>query len=189
MQSVLEASLEVMSPSQENLERLREKSNALISQVELRIKDLESELSKMNIFQEDSNKAELEKYKQLYLEELEVRKSLANKLDKTKERLAEVSTELGVEKQQNRSCFSILTRRPVLGTLHGDLLDQSGQWELQKNVTRALEKGVAEFKSGSYRVCPLGSTDESNLYQNPLLKTLQEYVQILKEKKYDLKDK
>lgn len=56
-------------------------------------------------------------------------------------------------------------------------------------MTRALEKGVAEFKSGSYRVCPLGSTDESNLYQNPLLKTLQEYVQILKEKKYDLKDK
>lgn len=50
--------------------------------MELRIKDLESELSKMKAFQEDSNKTELEKYKQLYLEELKVRKSLANKLNK-----------------------------------------------------------------------------------------------------------
>ena len=49
--------------------------------MELRIKDLESELSK-KILQEDSHKAELEKYKQLYLVELEVRKSLEGKLDK-----------------------------------------------------------------------------------------------------------
>ena len=49
--------------------------------MELRIKDLESELSKMKTFR-DSNKAELEKYKQLYLVELEVRKSLEGKLDK-----------------------------------------------------------------------------------------------------------
>lgn len=90
--------------------------------MDLRIKDLESEVLKMKTLQEDSNKAGLEKYKQLYLEELEVRKSLANKLDKTKERLAEVSTELGVEKQQNRSCFSILTRRPVLETLVFEIL-------------------------------------------------------------------
>ena len=33
--------------------------------MELRIKDLESELSKAKILQEDSHKAELEKYKQL----------------------------------------------------------------------------------------------------------------------------
>lgn len=39
--------------------------------MELKIKDLESELSKMKISQEDSNKT-LETYKQLYLEELKV---------------------------------------------------------------------------------------------------------------------
>ena len=50
--------------------------------MELRIKDLESELSKMKSLQEDSNKAELEKYKQLYLVECEVRKSLEDKLEK-----------------------------------------------------------------------------------------------------------
>ncbi|XP_055249991.1 ninein-like protein isoform X4 [Moschus berezovskii] len=82
--------------------------------MELRIKDLESELSKMKTLREDSNKAELEKYKQLYLVECEVRKSLQDKLDKTNERLAEMSTKLEVEKQQNGSLFSPLSRRPVL---------------------------------------------------------------------------
>lgn len=50
--------------------------------MELRIKDLESELSKMKSFQEYSDKTELEKYKQLYLEEVKLGKSLANKLNK-----------------------------------------------------------------------------------------------------------
>ncbi|XP_059952833.1 ankyrin repeat domain-containing protein 26-like isoform X4 [Mesoplodon densirostris] len=101
--------------SQENLEQLRENHNASIrSPMELRIKDLESELSKMKTFQEDSTKAELEKYKQLYLEELKVRKSLANKLKKTNKKLAKVSTKLLVEKEQNRSLLSTLTTRPVL---------------------------------------------------------------------------
>ena len=49
--------------------------------MELRIKHMESELSKMKTLQEDSNKAELEKYKQLYLV-CEVIKSLEDKLDK-----------------------------------------------------------------------------------------------------------
>ncbi|XP_070310293.1 ankyrin repeat domain-containing protein 26-like isoform X1 [Odocoileus virginianus] len=81
--------------------------------MELRTKDLGSELSKMKTF-EDSNKAELEKYKQHYLEELKVRKSLEKKLDKTNERLAEMSTELEVEKQQNRSLLSTLRSTPFL---------------------------------------------------------------------------
>ena len=50
--------------------------------MELRIKHLESELSKVKTLQEDSQKAELEKYKQLNLVECEVRKSLEGKLDK-----------------------------------------------------------------------------------------------------------
>ena len=50
--------------------------------MEMLIKDLEYELSKMKSLQEDSNKAELEKYKQLYLVECEFRKSLEDTLDK-----------------------------------------------------------------------------------------------------------
>ncbi|XP_054550799.1 ankyrin repeat domain-containing protein 26 isoform X7 [Talpa occidentalis] len=107
--------IQAQAASQENLEQLRENHNASIrSQMDLRIKDLESELSKMKISQEDSNKIELEKYKQLYLEELKVRKSLANQLNRTNERLAEISTKLFVEKQQNKSLLSSLTVRPGL---------------------------------------------------------------------------
>jgi len=50
--------------------------------MELRIKELEFELSRMKSSQEDFNKTELEKYKQLYLEELKVRTSLTNELNK-----------------------------------------------------------------------------------------------------------
>ncbi|XP_072874910.1 ankyrin repeat domain-containing protein 26 isoform X4 [Chlorocebus sabaeus] len=107
--------LQAQAASQENLEQLRENNFASMkSQMELRIKDLESELSKIKTSQEDFNKTELEKYKQLYLEELKVRKSLSNKLNKTNERLAEVSTKLLVEKQQSRSLFTTLTTRPVM---------------------------------------------------------------------------
>ncbi|XP_012588223.1 PREDICTED: ankyrin repeat domain-containing protein 26 isoform X2 [Condylura cristata] len=209
--------IQAQAASHENLEQLRENHNASIrNQMDLRIKDLESELSKMKISQEDSSKIELEKYKQLYLEELKVRKSLATKLNKTNERLAEISTKLFVEKQQNKSLLSSLTVRPVLdphypGDLNNSLvfnkhlsprenlvisLSTSNQrpssnsmetfltkmqQELEKNITRELEEAAAEFESVSYRASPLGSTDESNLNQDLLLKTSQEYVQILKK--------
>ncbi|XP_022436049.1 ankyrin repeat domain-containing protein 26 isoform X15 [Delphinapterus leucas] len=207
--------LQTQAASQENLEQLRENNNASVrNQMELRIKDLESELSKMKAFQEDSNKTELEKYKQLYLEELKVRKSLANKLNKTNERLAEISTKLLVEKQQNRSLLSTLTTRPVLeppcvGSLNNSLVLNRNltpgenleistsssrpsnksmeiyltkmQQEMEKNITRELEKATADCEAGSYRASPLGATDESNLNQDLVLKTSQEYVQILKK--------
>ena len=48
--------------------------------MELTNNNLGSALSKMKTF-EDSNKAELEKYQQHYLEELKVRKSLEKKLN------------------------------------------------------------------------------------------------------------
>ncbi|XP_045389234.1 ankyrin repeat domain-containing protein 26 isoform X6 [Lemur catta] len=120
--------LQTQAASQENLEQLRENHIASIrSQMELRIKDLEAELSKMKTSQEDFNKMELEKYKQLYLEELKFRKSLATKLSKTNEKLAEVSTKLLVEKQQTRSLLTTLATRPVLespcvGTLNNGLV-------------------------------------------------------------------
>ncbi|XP_024856785.1 ankyrin repeat domain-containing protein 26-like isoform X5 [Bos indicus] len=96
-----------------NIHQPTSQIQARSQQMELRIKDLESELSKMKTLQEDSNKDELEKYKHLYLVKLEVRKSLKDKLDKTDERLTEISTELEVEKQ-NRSIHSSLSTRPVL---------------------------------------------------------------------------
>lgn len=49
--------------------------------MELRIRDLESEFSKMKN-QVDCNQIEIENYKQLYLQEVKIRKSLSNKLSK-----------------------------------------------------------------------------------------------------------
>lgn len=49
--------------------------------MELRIQDLESQLYKMKA-QEDFDKIELEKYKQLYQEEFRVRKALSSKLNR-----------------------------------------------------------------------------------------------------------
>nr|XP_044993230.1 ankyrin repeat domain-containing protein 26 isoform X2 [Jaculus jaculus] len=74
--------LQTQATSQESLEQLRENNNASIrNQMELRIKDLESELAKMKA-QEDFHKFELEKYKQLHVEEFRIRKSLSSKLNK-----------------------------------------------------------------------------------------------------------
>ncbi|ELK03280.1 Ankyrin repeat domain-containing protein 26 [Pteropus alecto] len=105
--------LQAQAASQENLQQLREKNNASIrSQMELRIKDLESELSKVKTSQEDSNKMQLEMYKQLYLEELKVRMSLENKLNVKNERLAKISSEL--KKQQSRTLLCTDITGPVL---------------------------------------------------------------------------
>ncbi|XP_043740120.1 translation initiation factor IF-2-like [Cervus elaphus] len=102
--------LQIQAASQEYLEQTDEEHIAFLrSQMELRIKELASEVFKMETYE-----ADLEKYKKLYLEELKVRKSLEKKLDETNWRLAEMSTELEVEKQQNRSLLSTLTTRPVL---------------------------------------------------------------------------
>ncbi|XP_043334510.1 ankyrin repeat domain-containing protein 26-like isoform X2 [Cervus canadensis] len=95
--------LQTRAACQEISEQFQEGHIASVrSQMELRIKDLESELSRTETLQ-DYKKAEMEKYKKLYLEELKVRKSLEKKLDMNNERLAEMSTELEVEKQQKKS--------------------------------------------------------------------------------------
>lgn len=75
--------LQAQAASQDSLEQLRDSNHAsLRSQMELRIQDLESELSKLRAAQQDSSKTELEKYKQFYLEELKVRHSLSAELNK-----------------------------------------------------------------------------------------------------------
>ncbi|XP_078308731.1 ankyrin repeat domain-containing protein 26-like [Panthera onca] len=107
--------LQAQAAAQENLDQLRENAHASTrSQMELRIKDLESQLSTMKMSQEDSTKTELETYRQLYLEELKLRKSLRNKLNRTNERLSESNTKLLVETQQHQTLLRTLTMSPGL---------------------------------------------------------------------------
>ncbi|XP_074049930.1 ankyrin repeat domain-containing protein 26 isoform X3 [Macrotis lagotis] len=114
--------LQTQAASQENLEQLRENNNVSIrNQMEHRIRDLESELSKMKNSHQDSTKAELERYKQLYSEELKIRKSLLSKLDRTNEWLAEVTAKLQDERQKNEKIQTLInsfTIGPVLEPPH-----------------------------------------------------------------------
>nr|XP_060485089.1 ankyrin repeat domain-containing protein 26-like [Panthera onca] len=107
--------LQAQAAAQEDLDQLRENAHASTrSQMELRIRDLESQVSTMKTSQEDLTKTELETYRQLYLEELKVRKSLRNKLNTTNERLSESNTKLLVERQQHQTLLRTLTMSPGL---------------------------------------------------------------------------
>ncbi|XP_072818276.1 ankyrin repeat domain-containing protein 26-like isoform X2 [Vicugna pacos] len=97
--------IQAQAALQENV--LRECRRASVSQTEQRVKDLEPELKN------DSNENRLEQYKQLYLEELENRKSLASQLTSVNERLAEMSSKLQLERQHKSSFPGFVPRRPV----------------------------------------------------------------------------
>ncbi|XP_076796502.1 ankyrin repeat domain-containing protein 30A isoform X2 [Arvicanthis niloticus] len=205
--------LQAQAASQENLEQLRENSNASVrSQMELRIKDLESQLYKMKA-QEDFDKIELEKYKQLYQEEFRVRKSLSSKLNKTSEKLEEASTKLFLEEQQNRSLLSTLSTRPVVecpcvGSLHNSLVfnrtliprenvvvPTSGLQPSNKRVEiyltkmhQELEKSInRELKEATAELesefCRVSPLGSATKPSHDLLsEASQEYIDILKKK-------
>ncbi|XP_051791868.1 ankyrin repeat domain-containing protein 26 isoform X2 [Erpetoichthys calabaricus] len=105
--------LQTQAASQEALEQIKATNEATLrNQLEQRIKDLESELSRIknthqeNMNQRDSTQTELERYKELYAEELKLRKSLAAKLDRSNERLAEANTKLLNERQRSKSLIA-----------------------------------------------------------------------------------
>ncbi|XP_046930352.1 ankyrin repeat domain-containing protein 26-like [Lynx rufus] len=106
--------LQEQAAARKNLDQLRENDHAsTINKMELRIKDLESQVSTMKTSQ-GSTKTELETYRQLYLEELKLRKSLRNKLNRAKERLSESNTNFLVERQQHQTLLRTLTMSPGL---------------------------------------------------------------------------
>ncbi|KAL7982679.1 hypothetical protein Chor_010277, partial [Crotalus horridus] len=122
---------QTQAASQETLEQIRATNNAsLRSQLENRIKELETELAKLknsqqdSILQKESTHTELEKYKGLYSEELKIRKSLGSKLDRANAKLAEASTQLYHERHKNKSLLAnsflsgSLSSSPVLETVH-----------------------------------------------------------------------
>ncbi|XP_047597404.1 ankyrin repeat domain-containing protein 26-like [Lutra lutra] len=135
--------------SQESLAQLRENNNAsLRSQMELRIKELEFELFKMESSQEDLIKTELDRYKHLYLEEVTHRMSLTNELNKTSERLAETSTKLLVEKQQKQTLLDTTNMRPALEPPYGRNVSNNSSL-FNRNV--ALRENVVIHTSNSWR--------------------------------------
>ncbi|XP_064418014.1 ankyrin repeat domain-containing protein 26 [Latimeria chalumnae] len=138
--------LQTQAASQEALEQIKATNEAsLRNQLEQKIRDLESELNRVksnqqdSITQRESAQTELERYRELYTEELKLRKSLAAKLDRSNERLAEANTKLLDERQRNKS---LIASSIVNGSLTASpALDASQLGNLGSNVP-VLNRGL-----------------------------------------------
>ncbi|XP_075785269.1 ankyrin repeat domain-containing protein 7 isoform X11 [Pelodiscus sinensis] len=139
--------LQTQAASQETLEQIRTTNNAsLRNQLEHRIRDLESELARIKstqedgVFQKQSTQAELERYKELYLEELKIRKSLASKLDRANERIAEANAKLLHERHRSKS---LIANSIVNGSLSASpVLDPTQLGNLGNNLTLNRSLGL-----------------------------------------------
>ncbi|XP_065692619.2 ankyrin repeat domain-containing protein 26 isoform X11 [Patagioenas fasciata] len=105
--------LQTQAACQDRLEQIRASHHAsLRKQLKYRIRDLECELDRIkniqqdNIFQKESTQAEVERYKGLYLEEVKIRRCLANKLERANEKLAEANAHLLQERHRNKSLIA-----------------------------------------------------------------------------------
>ncbi|KAM9230993.1 uncharacterized protein RG961_004554 [Leptosomus discolor] len=105
--------LQVQAASQDRLEQIRASHHeSLGNQLKERIRDLKCELDRIKntqqdgIFKRESAQAEVEKYKELYLEEVKTRSCLANKLERANERLAEVHAQLLQEHHRSKSVIA-----------------------------------------------------------------------------------
>ncbi|XP_075283988.1 ankyrin repeat domain-containing protein 26-like isoform X6 [Opisthocomus hoazin] len=105
--------LQSQAASQDRLEQIRASHHAsLRNQLKHRIRDLECELDRMkntqqdSIFQKESTQAEVERYRELYLEEVKIRRCLANKLERANKRLAEANAKLIQERHRSKSLIT-----------------------------------------------------------------------------------
>ncbi|KAJ7998227.1 hypothetical protein DPEC_G00220400 [Dallia pectoralis] len=107
--------LQTQAASQEALDQIKAASEAsLRSTLEQRIRELEGELGRARSSQQlqdsmnlrDSTHTELERYRELYMEELHLRKSLAAKLERSNERLADANGKLLNERHRSKSLIA-----------------------------------------------------------------------------------
>ncbi|XP_031138641.1 ankyrin repeat domain-containing protein 26 isoform X14 [Sander lucioperca] len=117
--------LQSQAASQEALDQIKATNETnLRSQLEQKIRELEGELGRArtthhdSLNQRESTRTELERYRQLYTEELRGRKSLAAKLERANSRLAEANSKLLNERSR-----SLITSSIANGSLGGPSLD------------------------------------------------------------------
>ncbi|XP_072242367.1 ankyrin repeat domain-containing protein 26 [Leuresthes tenuis] len=117
--------LQSQAASQEALDQIKAANEAnLRSQLEQKIRELEGELGRSrttqqdSLNQRDSTRTELERYRQLYTEELHLRKSLSAKLERANSRLGEANSKLLSERSR-----SLITSNIANGSLVGPSLD------------------------------------------------------------------
>ncbi|XP_062838457.1 ankyrin repeat domain-containing protein 26 isoform X8 [Anolis carolinensis] len=172
--------LQTQAASQETLEQIRTTNySSLKNQLENRIRDLESELTKLKNSQQDSGlqkhsiHTELERYKELYSEELKMRKSLRSKLDRSSEKLAEANAKLFYERNRSRSLLAnsflggSLSTSPVLETV------QFGNLGCNLAFTRPLSlEGEFMNPTGS----PLASKNRMEAYLEKMQMELEKNI-------------
>ncbi|XP_041853401.1 ankyrin repeat domain-containing protein 26 isoform X3 [Melanotaenia boesemani] len=119
--------LQSQAASQEALDQIKAANEAnLRSQLEHKIRELEGELGRArntqqdSLNQRDSTRTELERYRQLYTEEMRLRKSLAAKLERANSRLTEANSKLLSERSR-----SLITGNITNGSLMGPSMDLS----------------------------------------------------------------
>ncbi|XP_008768827.1 ankyrin repeat domain-containing protein 26-like isoform X4 [Rattus norvegicus] len=104
---------ETQAEEEKKLEKARENNNdSRMSQIILRVKSLESRLPEIKSHV-DSTRREMEKHKQLYVEENKSRKSLFNTLSKTVEKLEVSRAKLMQLNQQKMTMETILSSLPA----------------------------------------------------------------------------
>ncbi|KAM8891549.1 ankyrin repeat domain-containing protein 26 isoform 7-T11 [Spinachia spinachia] len=117
--------LQSQAASQEALDQIKATNEAnLRSQLEQKIRELEGELGRArtthhdSLSQRDSTRAEVERFRHLYAEELRLRKSLVAKLERANGRLAEANSKL-----LNDCGRSLINSSIANGSLGGPSLD------------------------------------------------------------------
>ncbi|XP_048868792.1 ankyrin repeat domain-containing protein 26 isoform X2 [Brienomyrus brachyistius] len=214
--------LQTQAASQEALEQMKAANEAsLRAQQEQRMRELEDEMSRLrgsqndSLSQKESALTELQRYRELYSQELQLRKSLAAKLERSNERLGEANAKLLGERQRTRSLIAgsmggsligpsldveqLNPAGPYGGGLASGFLDPAGtgqntkvetflakmQNELEKNITRELDKASAELGRESARLSPVGSVAVSqrslSTDQDPVARATQQYLDVLKK--------
>ncbi|XP_063302186.1 ankyrin repeat domain-containing protein 26 [Pelobates fuscus] len=159
--------LQTQAAAQDSLEQIRSATDAsLRSQLESRIQDLESELHKIKSqqkeseCQKESSLTELDRFKDLYTEEMKLRKVLASKLERTSEKLEEANTKLLTERQRSKSLIASsivngsLATSPILDSsqlgLHGRNLAMNGGFGLGGSFLSSTGNGLTVNRIDSY---------------------------------------
>ncbi|XP_059040284.1 ankyrin repeat domain-containing protein 26-like [Mustela lutreola] len=187
--------LEMQVAFQDSLAQVKENNYASVrSQMELRIKELEFELSKMKKTQ-DVTKTELDRYKHLYLEEVRHRISLKNELNKTSAANMRPAPYLpyGINVNNNSSLFNrdvSLRENMVIRTSNSrrssndiDTYITKALQEFEETLSRAAKEAATEFELGlPGEATSLESTFERHTDCDDVTKAYREYSEFLKQK-------
>ncbi|KAK7891618.1 hypothetical protein WMY93_023581 [Mugilogobius chulae] len=148
--------LQTQAASQEALDQIKAANQASVqSQLEQRIRELESEVSRArstqqnSLSQRESSRTELDRYRSMYSEEMRLRKSLAAKLEKANTRLSEANSKLLSERSKSLIAGSFVNSSSLgasLGSSPGALgLDRSLGLSLLSPVSPGHSRGVEDY--------------------------------------------